>query len=175
MDERNIGRRLAALAAALAISACNSSAARKSGASESRTARIGEPAPNWSEPVAPTGTLSLASLRGKVVYLNFFATWCPPCGEEAPEIERLQREYGPQGLQVVGIDVLENARKAALFRQMHRLSYPAVVDDGTLRDQYNVNGLPVHVFIDRNGVVRNLIVGELSGAEMRANIQRLLH
>ena len=126
---------------------------------------IGEPAPNWSEAAAPTGTLSLASLRGKVVYLNFFATWCPPCGEEAPQIERLQRSTGPQGLQVVGIDVLENARKAESFRQMHRLSYPEVVDDGTLRDQYNVNGLPVHVFIDRNGVVRNVIVGELSAAD----------
>ena len=116
----------------------------------------------------------MTSLRGKVVYLNFFATWCPPCNEEAPDIVALQREFGARGLQVVGIDVLENARKAADFQHEHRLDYPVVVDDGTLRDQYSVNGLPVHVFVDRRGAVRKIVVGELSAQQMRANVVSLL-
>ncbi|MBV8530415.1 MAG: TlpA family protein disulfide reductase, partial [Candidatus Eremiobacteraeota bacterium] len=77
-------------------------------------------------------------------------------------------------LRVVGVDELENQSKAASFRNRHHLVYPVVVDDGTLRDQYEVNGLPVHVFIDRSGIVRKIAVGELSSAAMRDNVERVL-
>ncbi len=91
-----------------------------------------QPAPNWSEASLPGPRLSLASLHGKVIYLNFFATWCPPCNEEAPSIDALARTYASRGLQVVGVDVLENGRKAAAFRSEHRLTYPVVIDRGDL-------------------------------------------
>jgi cytochrome c biogenesis protein CcmG/thiol:disulfide interchange protein DsbE len=136
---------------------------------------VGRPAPNWSEPSIPGPTLSLASLRGNAVYLNFFATWCTPCNEEAPSIDALARTYGPRGVRVVGVDVLESARKAAEFRSQHQLGYPVVVDTGTLRAQYEVNGLPVHVFIDRGGVVQKIVIGELSPEAMRSNVERALH
>ncbi len=176
MDSRAGAQRIAAALIALCLIACASGAngTKKQSSADDRIARVGQPAPAWSEPTSQGTTLALASLRGRVVYLNFFASWCPPCNEEAPAIEALQREYGSKGLQVVGVDVLENARKAALFRAQHRLSYPALVDDGALRDQYAVNGLPVHVFIDRSGVVRNIVVGEISPQDMRANVVRLL-
>ena len=170
-------RSLPALLMALSLSACASSGhgTSQSGASpSSAVARVGRPAPPWSEPSVPGGTLSLASLRGKAVYLNIFASWCPPCNEEAPTLNALQEQYGSRGLQIVGVDVLENAHKAELFRSDHHLTYPAVVDDGTLRDQYNVNGLPVHVFIDRNGIVRDVVIGELSASDMRADVLKLL-
>jgi cytochrome c biogenesis protein CcmG/thiol:disulfide interchange protein DsbE len=177
MDSRVCARRIGLALALVAFAACNGNAneAKKPAQVDDRIARVGQPAPSWSEPTSQGTSLALASLRGKVVYLNFFATWCPPCNEEAPAIDALQRRFGARGLRVVGIDVLENPRKAALFRSEHRLSYPAVIDDGSLRDQYAVNGLPVHVFIDRQGVVRNIVVGELSTEDMRANVLRLLH
>jgi cytochrome c biogenesis protein CcmG/thiol:disulfide interchange protein DsbE len=137
-------------------------------------AHIGSAAPNWTEPKAGGGTLELASLKGKAVYLNFFATWCPPCNEEAPAINALQQKYAAQGLQVVGVDVLENAGSAEKFREEHKLVYPALADSGTLRDEYDINGLPVHVFIDRAGIVKNIVVGELSPSEMDENIQRII-
>lgn len=140
----------------------------------SQVAAVGRPAPSWTEPSLPGPTLSLADLRGKAVYLNLFATWCEPCNEEAPAIDELQRAYGARGLQVVGVDILENARKAAEFRRQHHLIYPVVVDSGTVRDQYRVNGLPVHVFIDRAGIVQRIVVGEMSPAEMRSSAERLL-
>ncbi|MGA8327223.1 MAG: TlpA disulfide reductase family protein [Candidatus Cybelea sp.] len=165
-----------ALAVACVLAACGRGGnSTESSASQSQTAHVGQPAPSWSEPSVPGPTLSLASLHGKAIYLNFFATWCPPCNEEAPSINALARKYGPQGLQVVGVDVLENARKAGSFRSGHNLVYPVVVDSGTLRNQYNVNGLPVHVFIDRSGIVRKIVVGELSPEAMRANIVLALH
>jgi hypothetical protein len=77
-------------------------------------------------------------------------------------------------LQVVGVDVLENAASAEKFRTEHKLVYPALADSGMLRDEYNINGLPVHVFIDRTGIVKNIVVGELSPQEMDENVQRIL-
>ena len=163
------------VAMALLLIACTGeSGTKKPAAGTPGHARVGEPAPGWSEPTTQGSSLSLATLHGKLVYLNFFATWCPPCNEEAPAIDALAREYRARGVQVVGVDVLENARKAAEFARTHRLSYPVIVDDGTLRDQYAINGLPVHAFIDRDGVVRSIVVGEISTLDMRGNVDRLL-
>ncbi len=174
----------AALALAL-LTACSSASNSASNAASDAAAsaapdagdahaHIGSVAPNWTEPLSGGGTLQLSSLKGKAVYLNFFATWCPPCNEEAPAINALQQKYASQGLQVVGVDVLENAAAAAKFKDEHKLTYPALVDSGTLRDEYNINGLPVHVFIDRAGIVKNIVVGELTPAEMDENVQRII-
>jgi cytochrome c biogenesis protein CcmG, thiol:disulfide interchange protein DsbE len=177
MDNSFSLRRAFALALAGALAACGhaaSSNAKSDVSDQNAVAHAGQPAPNFTEPSLPGPTLSLASLRGKAVYLNFFATWCPPCNDEAPQIEALQKRFASAGLAVVGVDVLENAKKAAQFQGRHHLSYPVVVDDGTLRNQYNVNGLPVHVFIDRKGVVQKIIVGELQPADMESNVRAIL-
>lgn len=160
------GRRICIAAATMLLAAC-------SPASPS-IAQVGAPAPSWSEPRLAGPRLSLDQLRGKAVYLNFFATWCPPCNEEAPTIDGLSRRYAARGLQVVGVDVLESAPKAASFARAHRLTYPVVVDDGTMRDRYRVNALPVHVFIDRHGVVRQIVDGEMDASQMRAAIERIV-
>lgn len=156
------------------LALCILGACARGGAGSTQIAAVGQPAPPWTEPSLPGPTLSLASLRGKAVYLNLFATWCDPCNEEAPAISALQRDYSAKGLQVVGVDILENARKAGEFRQKYRLIYPVVVDSGTVRDQYRVNGLPVHVFIGRDGIVKRIVVGEMSPLEMRHSVERLL-
>jgi cytochrome c biogenesis protein CcmG/thiol:disulfide interchange protein DsbE len=163
-----------AVAAACLTAACGHGNGGDSNASSSDRARVGQAAPSWSEPSIPGPNLSLASLRGNAVYINFFASWCPPCNAEAPAIDSLAQTYAARGLRVVGVDVLESARKAAAFRSEHRLNYPVVIDTGALRNQYQVNGLPVHVFIDRSGVVRKIVVGELSPAAMRANVEAVL-
>ncbi|MFY9666063.1 MAG: TlpA disulfide reductase family protein [Candidatus Cybelea sp.] len=163
-----------AVAATCWTAACGHGNGGDANASSSDRARVGQTAPSWSEPSIPGPSLSLASLRGNAVYLNFFASWCPPCNAEAPAIDSLARSYAARGLRVVGVDVLESARKAAVFRSEHDLSYPVVIDTGPLRNQYEINGLPVHVFIDRGGVVRKIVVGELSPASMRANIEAVL-
>jgi cytochrome c biogenesis protein CcmG, thiol:disulfide interchange protein DsbE len=167
--------RAAGLAIALAcvVAACGRGESTSSGAATT-AARVGRPAPSWTEPSIPGPTLSLSSLRGKAVYLNFFATWCPPCGQEAPSIEALSRRLSGDGLQVVGVDVLENPGKAAQFRREHDLSYPVVVDNGALRQQYQINGLPVHVFIDRSGIVRKIVVGEMTAATMQTDAEQIL-
>ncbi len=161
------------LAAALLASALAGCSAHTGGAN-TNVARVGRTAPDWTQPTADGKTLSLRTLRGKPVYLNFFATWCPPCNEEAPSINALQKRYASRGLAVVGVDELENRAKAQSFVRKYGLVYPAVIDDGTLQSQYEVNGLPVHVFIARDGVIRKIVVGEMSASEIAADVRAIL-
>lgn len=134
----------------------------------------GDLAPAWSEPLSTGGTLSYTSLHGSAIYLDFFATWCPPCNEEAPWIEKFEQRYGSHGLRIVGIDMQENATLAQRFRAKYRLTYPVAVDAGTLQGLYNINGMPVHVFIKRDGTIYQTVVGEMSRAEIEGAIKDIL-
>jgi peroxiredoxin len=162
---------LAMLLVVLAFSGCS---VRVGGSGASKVARVGHTAPDFTEMTDRGSTLRLSSLRGKAVYLNFFATWCPPCNEEAPGINSLQKQYADRGLRVVGVDELESKKKAQSFVRKFGLSYPAVVDDGTLQSQYEVNGLPVHVFIDRSGVVKKIVVGEMAQRDIASAVRSIL-
>ena len=98
------------------------------------------------------GTLSLASLRGKVVVLNFWASWCIPCKKEAPLLEAAWRQWRPRGVVVVGIDEEDLTTDARRFVRRFGLSYPSVHDGpGTLRDRYGLTGYPETFFVDRRG------------------------
>jgi cytochrome c biogenesis protein CcmG/thiol:disulfide interchange protein DsbE len=137
--------------------------------------RVGQPAPAFSLPTIDGKTLTLASLRGKAVYLNFYATWCPPCNEEAPVIGRLSDKYKARGLTVLGVDELEDATKAKEFLTKHHLTYGAVVDgDGKAGKDYGALGLPVHIFIGRDGVVKTFRYGEMNPDEIEAAIKGIL-
>ena len=159
------------LAAAFALLAGCSHAATSTAPAH---ASVGAMEPSWSERTDKGSMLTSDSLLGKPVYVNFFASWCPPCNDEAPDIEALSKRYASRGLQVVGVDVMENADKAALFGREHHLTYPLVVDDGALRNAYQLDGLPVHVFIDADGTVHAIRIGELTKAEMVRNIRAIL-
>ncbi|MBV9718411.1 MAG: TlpA family protein disulfide reductase [Candidatus Eremiobacteraeota bacterium] len=169
-----MGRSIGFLAASAAV--CFAACGHPSGGAgdQAQTAQVGRRAPNWSQPTLDGRRIAMESLRGKPVYLNFFATWCHGCNEEAEALDLVSRQYRDRGLQVVGVDVLESPRKAAEFRSQHHLSFPLVLDQGTLREQYQINALPVQVFIDRSGTVRRIVLGQISLTEMRANVERLL-
>ena len=96
------------------------------------------------------------------------------CKAESAALETVSREYDARGLKVVGVDVLESPSKAAQFHSRAAPDYPFVIDSGTLRRQYDINGLPVQVFIDRNGIVQRISLGQMSLADMRSNVERIL-
>lgn len=138
----------------------------------------GEPeAPDFSLPTLEGRAVTLSALRGQVVLLNFWATWCPPCREEMPSIERLHRELGDQGLVVLAVDVDESPRLVAKFMKDFGLSFPALLDARSeVASRYGVGGLPTTWLIDRRGRVVGGAVGPRDWASPagRAVIQPLL-
>ena len=120
----------------------------------------------------PDGT-SRFSLHGKPVYLNFFASWCAPCNEEAPFVVSLEKKYRPKGLVVVGVDEQEDASKAKGFAAKYNIPFAVVLDDGPMGKDYGAIALPVHVFIDRSGKVSTYRLGEMSAGEIEDAIKKI--
>jgi len=121
--------------------------------------------------------VSLDSLQGKVVILNFWATWCLECRPEMPMFERLHREVGAQGLSVVGINAREEAASVRVYAKELGLTFPLIMDpSGKINSAYGVIGLPTTFLIGRDGRPVALAVGprEWSGKAARALIQVLL-
>jgi cytochrome c biogenesis protein CcmG, thiol:disulfide interchange protein DsbE len=124
--------------------------------------KIGGPAPVFTlRRVDATGKLDLASLRGKPVVLNFWASWCVPCKGEATMLEQAWQQYRKRGVVFVGVDYHDVTSDARSFLSHHDVTYPSVQDgSGSIADRYGVTGVPETYFIDRRGrLVGTHIVG----------------
>lgn len=129
---------------------------------QSKPPKIGGQAPAFSlRRLDTNGTLALASLRGKPVVLNFWASWCVPCKGEAKMLEDAWQRYRSQGVVFVGIDWHDVKSDARRFLDHHGVTYPTVLDgSGSITDRYGVVGVPETYFIDRRGrLVGEHIVG----------------
>jgi cytochrome c biogenesis protein CcmG/thiol:disulfide interchange protein DsbE len=112
------------------------------------------------------GDLRLSSLRGKVVVLNFWASWCEPCKEEAPVLERTWKRFGPQRLVVVGVDSNDLGSLGQRFARRYGMTYPLVHDGReTLTRPYGLTGLPETFVIDRRGRILGAIAGALNARD----------
>jgi cytochrome c biogenesis protein CcmG, thiol:disulfide interchange protein DsbE len=120
---------------------------------QTKPPKIGRPAPAFSlKRVDTSGTLDLASLRGKPVVLNFWASWCVPCKGEAKMLEEASREYRSQGVVFLGVDFHDVTGDARKFLEHHGVTYPTVQDgSGSVADRYGVSAVPETYFIDRKG------------------------
>jgi cytochrome c biogenesis protein CcmG, thiol:disulfide interchange protein DsbE len=134
--------------------------------------QAGKPAPGFSLPSPDGKTITLDALRGKPVYINFYASWCGPCNLEAPSIGKLRTQYAKRGLQVVGIDELDDTNAGIAFVRKYGNPYTLVAldGDGKFGKVYGAIAMPVHVFIDRRGIVTTYRLGEMSPAEIEAAI-----
>jgi cytochrome c biogenesis protein CcmG, thiol:disulfide interchange protein DsbE len=112
------------------------------------------------------GELSLASLRGKVVVLNFWASWCGPCKDEAPLLQQAARRWQGKNVAFVGIDVKDFRGDARNFLERYGVTYPNVYDGkGSLVGRYGVTGYPETYFVDASGKVRYRIAGPVESAQ----------
>lgn len=138
-------------------------------------ALVGHPAPVFSRASLEGAQIDLGQMRGKVVVLNFWATWCAPCHTEMPVFARWQRRYGGQRLQVVGISMDDEVAPVRELTSKLVLSYPITMGDVQLGELYGgVLGLPLTYLIDRNGVVRARFQGETDVRKIEDNLKELL-
>ncbi|HXG77486.1 MAG TPA: TlpA disulfide reductase family protein [Gaiellaceae bacterium] len=118
------------------------------------------------------GELTLSTLRGRAVVLNFWASWCVPCREEAPFLEQVWRESRSRGLVVVGLDAKDFRRDARRFVRRYGLTFPIVYDGpGDTLSDYGVTGFPETFVLDREGRVVEAFVGAVNSREDRARLR----
>jgi cytochrome c biogenesis protein CcmG/thiol:disulfide interchange protein DsbE len=123
--------------------------------------KVGTPAPAFTLPVRGGGSVDLASLRGHVVVVNFWATWCPPCVAEMPSLDRLHRALSRDGLVVLAVSADEDEAALTTFLEKGGLALKVLRDPGgaVAQGQYRTTGYPETFVIDAAGVIRETYVG----------------
>lgn len=136
----------------------------------------GKPAPDFTLASLDGGTLKLSDFRGKAVLLNFWATWCEPCKVEMPWFVDLQKKYGPQGLQVLGVAMDDSSPKdIADFAKKMGVNYPIAIGKEAVGDQYGgIPYLPSTFYIGRDGKVVDRVFGLVNKSDIESNIQKAL-
>ena len=107
-------------------------------------------------------SLSLSALKGKVVFLNFWATWCGPCRAEMPSMEALYGRYRDKGLEILAVNCGEGRAEVLSFMNGNKLSFPAVLDtNGWVNMSYGIQAIPTSFLIDRDGMIVARVVGSI--------------
>lgn len=138
----------------------------------------GKKAPEFTLKDVNGRNVSIASLRGQVVLINFWATWCPPCRAEMPSMNRLYREYKGKGLEILAISTDNSASKVKDYISKNSLAFQVLMDDNIkVARQYKVFSLPTTFLIDRNGIIVDRFLGEQDwiSPELKKRIEELLH
>lgn len=159
--------------AAAVIAALTISVGRPSGPVD--TPIVGRPAPAFDLQTLDGQRISLDELRGSPVVLNFWASWCLPCREEAPLLTAADTTYRRVGLRILGVVYQDSSENARDFMTRYGQAYPGLLDpDGRTAIDYGVFGIPETFFIDATGVVRSRQVGALTEADLRRQIEAIL-
>jgi thiol-disulfide isomerase/thioredoxin len=115
---------------------------------------------DFSLPLEGGGRRTLKDMAGKVVFLNFWATWCGPCRQEMPSMETLYQRFKDQGLEILAVDCREDASLVSWFMNEYKLSFPAALDtSGRIAAIYGITAFPTTYIIDREGFIITRIVG----------------
>lgn len=132
------------------------------------------PAPEFSLALFDGGQLSLADIAGKVVVLNFWASWCDPCKDEAPLLEEGWRTYRDRGVAFIGVATDDTDQASRAFIEKYGLTYPNGPEPGELSIKYGVLGLPETFFIDQDGMIVRRWAGPLGREQLTAFVEELL-
>ncbi|MFQ5945761.1 MAG: peroxiredoxin family protein [Anaerolineae bacterium] len=137
--------------------------------------RVGHVAPDLSLPTPDGETITLSDLRGQVVLLNFWATWCPPCRAEMPALQDAYDRFRDEGFVVLGVDQFELPGQVTGFTDRFGITYPQVIDEtGQTSRAYGVFRIPASFFIDREGVIQKVVPGPLNLPQIAAEVSALL-
>lgn len=137
--------------------------------------RMDQPAIDFTLPMFDGGELTLSSLKGKPVVINFWASWCVPCREEAAVLEKTWRAYKDKDVTFIGVDIQDKESDARAFLKEFNTTYPNGIDrKGKITIDYGVSGIPVTFFVNRDGRIVNRWVGAIGERLLVANIEELL-
>jgi cytochrome c biogenesis protein CcmG/thiol:disulfide interchange protein DsbE len=125
--------------------------------------------------VGGEGRLSSTSLKGQIVMVDFYASWCAPCRQEAPLLSQVWREYQGRGAAFVGVGLWDDPDELRKFDESLGVAYPTVRDDqGLIAVDYGVSGIPEKFFLDRDGRIVRKFVGPMTAVDLRAILDSLL-
>lgn len=146
-----------------------------------KTSKPSSPVAGMSAPVFTISNLegqrvNLKELRGKVVLVNFWGSWCAPCRDEMPEIEKAYQQYKDQGFTVLAINIGESRVTAKGFADRLGLTFPILLDSDrhVTSDLYNIGPIPTSYFIDKNGIISSTFTGPMTLSYITTKIQTLL-
>ncbi len=135
----------------------------------------GQAAPDFTLPAVDGGQVSLSSLKGKPVIVNFWASWCTPCRKEMPDFQQVYDRYKEQGLTVLGVNVGDAKVGVTDFRDQVKVNFPLLMDVETeVQTAYKIMPLPATFFIDRSGTIRAIYQYQMSSGQIEAEVLRLL-
>lgn len=154
---------------------------RDAGPQGAAMSEVNRPAPAFAVPALDGGNVSLADYSGKVVLLNFWATWCEPCKRELPALEQAHQTYGDQGLAIIGVNLTDDEQaqggsetQIRAFLDQYGVTYPIALDmEGEVTNAYRVFPLPTSFFIDPQGRIRYVHIGELTLEDVSARFNEL--
>lgn len=119
--------------------------------------------------------VTLSQLRGQVVIINFWASWCPPCREEAAYLEQTWRKYKDQGVVFIGVDYVDTKKEALAYIQEFDITYINGPDlETAISDAYNIQGVPETFYVSKSGELRGVHIGPLKSPELDEKIEELL-
>ncbi len=134
-----------------------------------------EVAPDFDLTLLEGGNFKLSNYKGKPVVVNFFASWCVPCGAESPVLDKVYQDYQSKGVSFVGVAVNDTESKAREFIDRYGLTFPAGLDDtGEIKDAFGVYGMPTTYFINREGMISYLHPGAVTERLMQHEIDKML-
>jgi cytochrome c biogenesis protein CcmG/thiol:disulfide interchange protein DsbE len=144
-------------------------------ATPSEPPQVGSPVPDFQFTALDGSSMDLSARRGEVVVVNFFASWCAPCRQEAADLEQTWQEYQGQEVQFYGIAYKDADSKAQAFLAEFDVSYPSTVDTSnrTARD-YGVTGVPETFVIDQEGMLARHFLGPITQARLAQELERVL-
>lgn len=135
---------------------------------------VGQQAPDFKLKSVTGADVALSALRDKPVFLNFWATWCPPCRAEMPDLQAMYKKYGSR-MHFLAVNVQESTGEVTGFLKSNKYTFPVVLDNkGSVTGKYFVNGIPTSLVIDTKGVIQGKNVGALSASQLEALIRKVL-
>ena len=164
MTKLRTAKVLVLIIGALLLGACSSSGAIE----------VGKKAVDFTLNDIDGNKISLADYNGKVVVLDFFADWCPPCRQEVPDFIELEKQYGSQGFSMIGVALVDQSAAKAFSGKMG-INYPVLIDDGKVSAEYGpIRSIPTTFVIGKDGKIAKVYIGYRSKDVFEKDIKELL-